>query len=169
MARRSLTTLFMTAALAALTATAPAFAQSKTLSDESRVVLASDPQSLVNFLESQGFPSRLTEDAVGDPLIEFRSHGDKQSLFFYDCTDNTDCQAVQFYAGYRTEGDVTLETLNSWNSERRFVRAYLTDEDVARIEMDVATSDDGISYRDFDALLDLWLDSVVLFEDHIGW
>ncbi|MEC7764288.1 MAG: YbjN domain-containing protein [Pseudomonadota bacterium] len=140
-------------------------ASMKTHSDR---VLASEPETFVAYFEESGMPARLTEDTVGDPLVEYRSNGDKMSLFFYDCEDNVDCQAVQFYAGYRA-GNVSLETINSWNTDRRFVRSYLTDEGVARIEMDVATSQDGLSYRDFDALLDLWLDSVVLFEDHINW
>lgn len=149
---------------------APAIAQDQKSLDvnEPERVMASDPQSFVEFFEQAGFPARLTEDSVGDPLIEYRSNGDKMSLFFYDCKDNTDCQAVQFYAGYRASG-TSLETINAWNTERRFVRSYLTDEGVARIEMDIATSDDGLSYRDFEALLDLWLDSVVLYEDHIDW
>lgn len=148
---------------------APAFAQAqKTLGNTPRVI-ASDPQTFVDFFEDAGLPARLTEDAVGDPLVEYRSNGDKRSLFFYDCTDHETCQAVQFYAGYRTDDNVSLEVLNAWNTERRFIRSYLTDEGVSRIEMDVATSDDGLTHRDFGALLDLWLDSVVLFEDHINW
>ncbi|MAM63726.1 YbjN domain-containing protein [Maritimibacter sp. UBA3975] len=132
------------------------------------MVIATDPQSFVDFFEAKGFPARLTEDSVGDPLVEYRSNGDKLSLFFYDCTDNTDCQAVQFYAGYRAP-DLPLDSINAWNTERRFVRSYKTDEGVARIEMDVATSLDGLTHRDFEALLDLWLDSIVLYEEHINW
>lgn len=161
--------LLKTVAVLALVA-APAMAQDQKQAEgkPQGMVFASAPQSFVDFFENAGFPARLTEDSVGDPLVEYRSNGDKLSLFFYDCEDNVDCQAVQFYAGYR-DGGVSLEALNSWNTERRFVRSYLTDDGVARIEMDVATSNDGLTYRDFDALLDLWLDSVVLFENHIDW
>jgi hypothetical protein len=157
------------AALAILAA--PAVAQERKTLDVKvpGTVVASDPQSFVDFFEDAGFPARLTEDSVGDPLVEYRSNGQKMSLFFYDCQENTDCQAVQFYAGYRTGSDVALDTINAWNTERRFVRSYLTEDGVSRIEMDVATSNDGLSYRDFEALLDLWLDSVVLYEDHIDW
>lgn len=162
--------LKLAAAALALLAT-PALAQgTKTLDvNEQGIVIASQPMTFVEFFENAGFPARLTEDSVGDPLVEYRSNGDKMSLFFYDCTDNRDCQAVQFYSGYRTDGDVGLATINEWNTDRRFIRAYLTDEGVSRIEMDVATSDDGLTYGDFEALLDLWLDSRVLFEDHINW
>ena len=159
-------------ALTAFLAT-PVLAQdNKTLEgagpDLGQTVLASAPDSLVTFFKSAGYPVRLTEDTVGDPLIEYRVNGDKMSLFFYDCEDNVDCQAVQFYAGY-TDAGATLETINAWNTDRRFVRAYLTEDNVARIEMDVATSADGLSFGDFEAILGLWLESVDRFEEHIGW
>lgn len=157
------------AAVVLTLAAGPGFAQAQKEGVNGATVIASNPESFVSYFDDAGYPARLTEDNVGDPLVEFRMGSEKLSLFFYDCTDNADCQAVQFYSGYRTEGSVDLELLNAWNSERRFIRAYLTEEDVARIEMDVATSLDGISYRDFDALVELWTDSIVLFEDHIDW
>lgn len=133
-------------------------------------VLASDPQSFVNFFFQEGIPAQLTKDAVGDPLIEFRDSGETRALFFYDCTDNTDCLSVQFYVGYQPDTPVTLEKLNDWNSgERRFTRAYAASDGAVRLEMDVATSLDGISFRDFNDLKDLWLDRVTEFEEFIGW
>lgn len=161
---------FLTAALLALVSTGPALAQDKMASIGAKdIVIASDPQSVVDFFESEGYPARLTEDGVGDPLVEYRANGEQMNLFFYDCKEGVDCQAVQFFSGYRTDDGVPFETLNAWNTERRFIRAYITDDNVTRIEMDVATSQDGVSYRDFGALVSLWLDSVVVFEDHIGW
>lgn len=167
--RFTLTAAALTAAMA--TATPMAHAQDNKMMGGAaeRVVIASDPESFVAFFEDAGYPARLTEDQMGDPLIEYRQGSDKYSMFFYDCTDNVDCHAVQFYSGYNTEGETTLEMINEWNAERRFTRAYLTEDGVARIEMDIATSFDGLSWRDFSALLDLWLDRVVVFEDHINW
>ncbi len=133
------------------------------------VVLASDPPSLVNFFFEQGVPAQLTTDSVGDPLVEFRVNAETYQVFFYDCTDNKDCLSLQFYSGYKTEVPPTLEALNTWNSERRFVRAYRSDDGAARIEMDVATSQDGVTYRDFADLYSLWMERVSQFEDLIGW
>ncbi len=133
-------------------------------------VLASDPQTFVNFFFEEGIPAQLTADAVGDPLIEFRDGDETRALFFYDCTDNTDCLSVQFYVGYKIDGSVSLEQLNEWNSgERRFTRAYAADDGALRMEMDVATSLDGISFRDFSDLMSLWLDRIDEFEEFIGW
>ena len=132
-------------------------------------ILASDPQSLMNFFFEQGIPAQLSSDSVGDPLVEFRVNSDTQQIFFYDCTENQNCLALQFYSGYRLDNPVSLETVNSWNTDRRFVRAYRTDDGAARIEMDIATSKDGISSRDFKDLYDLWVESVGLFEERIGF
>ncbi len=133
-------------------------------------VLASDPQTLVNFFFDNGYPAQLTEDAVGDPLIEFRNNGSKEALFFYDCVDNKDCLSLQFYSGYELDKPVSFEKLNEWNSgDRRFTRAYRTETGAARIEMDIATSVDGMSERDFADLLVLWLDRMDEFETFIGW
>lgn len=139
-------------------------------SAEEAYVSAADPQTFVTFFGDNGYPAKLTEDSAGDPLIEFRIHGERFDLFFYDCDNNTDCQAVQFYSGYRVEGSVDLETINTWNAERRFVRAYLTEDgEAARIELDVATSAHGLHSEDFLELVQLWEESAELFEERIDW
>ena len=132
-------------------------------------ILASNPKSVVNFFLSQNVPAQLTTDSVGDPLVEFRVDGDTGQVFFYDCTNNANCLALQFYSGYKLDAPVSLETINSWNTDRRFVRAYRTDDGAARIEMDIATSQSGISAADFGDLYSLWTESVGLFEERIGW
>lgn len=132
-------------------------------------VIALDPESVVAFFFDNGIPAKLTTDSVGDPLIEFRNNGESMQVFFYDCENNTECLSLQFYSGYKVGDDVGLDVINAWNADRRFVRAYKTDEGAARIEMDVATSRDGITQRDFSDIYDLWIESTGLFEERIGW
>ncbi len=134
-------------------------------------VLASDPQTFTDFFFEEGVPAQLSTDAYGDPFIEFRYEGKTYPLFFYDCQDNADCLAVQFYAGYEMEEPFSFERVNEWNSgEHRFARAYFTpDDNVLHLEMDIATSSDGISARDFKDLMLLWIDRVDEFEEFIGW
>lgn len=133
-------------------------------------LLASEPTSFSNFFFDQGLPAQLTTDPAGDPFIEFRYDGETYPLFFYDCLENADCLAVQFYTGFEMSDPVSLERLNEWNSgERRFMRAYLTpDNNVVHLEMDIATSSDGISARDFNDLLLLWVDRAKEFEAFVG-
>jgi hypothetical protein len=137
---------------------------------EGEMILASDPMTVLNHLNSNGYPAKLTEDSVGDPLIEFRLSGDRYDIFFYDCTNNVDCRALQFYSGFNVGGKVELATLNEWNSDRRFVRAYMVEGgDAVRIELDVATSSYGMHPDDFADIISLWEESVSLFEDRIDW
>lgn len=137
--------------------------------DESKMIFASDPQTLMSFFFDKGIPAQLTTDGVGDPLIEFRQNGEKMQVYFYDCEENANCLSVQFFSGYNVDGNVGLDTMNQWNTDRRFVRAYLTEDGAARIEMDIATSYHGIDADDFSDLYDLWIESVGLFEERIGW
>lgn len=140
--------------------TAPAMAEQ---------VLASNPQSLMGYFFEKGIPAQLTTDGVGDPLVEFRHEGEMMQVFFYDCTDNVGCLSLQFYSGYRVDESVTLAAINSWNTDRRFVRSYLTESGAARIELDISTGYGGISHTDFTELYDLWIESVGLFEQRIDW
>lgn len=131
---------------------------------------ASEPTSFTDFFFDAGYPAQLSEDAVGDPYIEFRYNGVVLPLWFYDCVENTACQSVQFYYAYTLDEPIPLDRLNDWNGEeRRFTRAYVIDDGTLRLEMDVFTGEDGISGRDFESLLVLWLDRLAEFEDFIGW
>ncbi|OIP84954.1 MAG: hypothetical protein AUK37_05035 [Rhodobacterales bacterium CG2_30_65_12] len=131
---------------------------------------ASEPQSFIDWFFDAGYPAQLSTDGVGDPYIEFRNDGVVLPLWFYDCTDNSDCKSVQFYFGYKLETPVDLAQLNDWNGEaRRYTRAYQIEDSTVRLEMDIFTGADGISGRDFESLLRLWLDRLTEFEGFIGW
>lgn len=132
---------------------------------------ASDPRSFEDFFLTEGYRPELTSDQVGDPMLLFRFEGETEYLLFYDCTDNADCLAVQFFSGYQMDETVPLEVLNAWNGglTRRFTRAFNRDDGTVSFEMDIATSRDGISARDFRDLLSLWLMRKAEFEDKIGF
>lgn len=132
---------------------------------------ASDPGSFVSFLEKRGSAPELTTDQVGDPMVIFYEEDQEEYLLFYDCTESADCLAVQFYAGYQLDDDVPLDVLNGWNGglARRFTRAFVAEDGSINLEMDIATSRDGISQRDFRDLLGLWLVRKSEFEAQIGF
>jgi len=137
---------------------------------QAQQLLASDPQTFVDFFTGEGYRPELREDTVGDPMVMFRHEGNVEYLLFYDCTENTDCLSVQFFTIFQMEEGVSLEVLNDWNSGvlKRFTRAYSYDDKV-RLDMDIATSRDGISARDFAVLMKLWLMRKDEFEEKIGY
>lgn len=138
---------------------------------QAQQLLASDPQTFVDFFAAEGYRPELREDTVGDPMVMFRHEGKAEYLLFYDCTDNADCLSVQFFAIYPMENGVPLEVLNDWNSGilKRFTRAYSYDDGKVRLDMDIATSRDGISARDFAVLMKLWLMRKDEFAEMIGY
>lgn len=137
---------------------------------EAQQLLASDPQTFVDFFAAEGYRPELRQDTVGDPMVMFRHEGKVEYLLFYDCTENANCLSVQFFTIFPMEEGVPLEVLNDWNSGilKRFTRAYSYDDKV-RLDMDIATSLDGISARDFAVLFKLWLMRKAEFEEKIGF
>lgn len=132
-------------------------------------IFASRPDTVLGYFKDSGFPSKLTVDNVGDPLVEVKYFGTSFEVYFYGCSNNVNCTSVQFYSGYRTDGRVTLEQINQWNAENRFIRGYVTDEGAARIETDAYTGQDGLSSDDFDSLVNIWLRGLTDFETEIDW
>ncbi len=57
--------------------------------------------------------------------------------------------------------------MNTWNTENRFGRAYVTDEGGARVEMDVDLDDGGISALLFQDNLEFWVLTMSKFEEYI--
>lgn len=146
----------------ALACAAPAYSQA---------ITAKDPGSIVSALQSKGYQAQLDKDKGGDPLIRSASSGSKFNVFFYNCTEGSDCATVQFYSGYETEDDATpsFEKINEWNRTKRFGRAYIDAEGEPVIEMDVDLDDGGMSQALFMDNVEFWTAVMAEFESYIGW
>ncbi len=73
------------------------------------------------------------------------------------------------FSGYASEGKVAIATINDWNRDNRYGRAYLTEEGNARVEYDIYTGADGLSAEDFSEVFENWIDVMGKFEKHIDW
>lgn len=132
-------------------------------------VQAQDPASVVAALQGAGYKAQLSQDDAGDPLIRSSSGGSDFLVYFYNCTANTDCRTIQFYAGYGEPENATAETMNDWNEKNRFGRAYLGDDGIARLEMDLDLDDGGMSRALFEDNLEYWVLVMSKFEEQIGY
>ncbi|UWQ83746.1 YbjN domain-containing protein [Leisingera caerulea] len=132
-------------------------------------VVATTGDSVADFFKDEGATVELTTDSVGDPNVKVEYYGNDFSVYYYGCDNNTNCNAIQFFSGYQTDGSVRLAKINEWNNENRFARGYISEEGSARIEMDVFLGDDGMSPDDFAQAVSLWTRAMQDFETFIDW
>jgi hypothetical protein len=122
--------------------------------EETSLIDATNIDAIVNLAKGYGAATKgKTSD--GDPKITGKINGVGYIIFFLGCSDShSDCKSIQFYAGWDTK-DVKIATINKWNSENRFGRAYLDDSSNPAIEMDV-NLDYGVSSENLDDTMDYW-------------
>ncbi len=145
--------------LAGVLAASPLLANAQTL------VTAEDPEVVAALLEDLGFPASLGVDNVGDPMISSSAHGYDFDIFFYDCLDNSNCQAIQFSTAFDMVDGMSLTRAQDFNRDRRWVKVYLDDESDPRIEMDYNLRG-GVSLDNFNDTVDWWQ---LLMEEFINY
>ena len=103
----------------------------------------------------------------GDPKITGKMDGVTYQVYFRNCTDNANCEDLNFYAGF-LDLKPSLEVINDWNYNKRFSRAYLDSDLDACIEMDLDLAY-GVTTDYMDATFGLW--SLVLgqYTEHVGY
>lgn len=133
-------------AAAALFATAPVMAND--------LIDATDPARILNI--ARGFGSAdLEKDSQGDPKITGRIEGTRYTIFFYGCTNNRDCDDIQFYAAWNGNNKFTQAQMNEWNRTKRYGKAYLDRDNDPVLEM-VVNIDYGVSRRNLEDSFNWW-------------
>lgn len=151
------------AAFAALTFATTAQAQ---IADN---ITASDENTILQAMQDFGLVATMGKDGQGDPKISSRVSSSKFEVYFYGCTENTQCKSLLFRAGYDLKQGISAEKVNEWNQQKRFTKAYINDDGDPRIEMDVNLDFDGVGAKNFEDTLDWWRLLIEGFEEFIDW
>ncbi len=150
--------LMHVAALALL----PGIAQAQSLQ-------AGDPAGIAAVVQDMGYRASIETDGEGDPIIHSSAAGVNFSIVFYDCTENRDCESIQFSAGFDLSTPTTAATMNEWNRQKRYASAWIDDEGDPYLQYDVTMGGGGLSVDNFKTALDLWEDLLGDFQKHIDW
>jgi hypothetical protein len=134
----------------------PSVAQSK--------ITGADTDRILEAARTLG-TAELSEGPEGNPMIRGELDGLTYAVFFSNCTDNKNCEDLNFYAGFANTRP-GLDTINSWNREKRFGRAYLDHEDDACVEMDLDLVQ-GVSAAYLESQFTLWSLVVGEFVDYV--
>lgn len=132
-------------------------------------VTATDENVILQAMQDFGLVATMGTDNSGDPKISSRVSSTKFKVYFYGCTDNTQCTSIQFGAGYDLKTGISALKVNEWNRKKRFAKAYIDDEGDPFLEMDINTDYDGIGIKNFEDSMDLWRSLVEDFEEFIDW
>ncbi|NOZ32930.1 MAG: YbjN domain-containing protein [Alphaproteobacteria bacterium] len=128
------------------------------------ILNANDVDEIVNL--ARGYGSATLSAGDGNPLIEGRIDGRAYNLIFLNCNDvGENCGDVRFFTNY-TNTNATFETMNQWNYDRRFAKAYLTPEGSAVLEWDMDL-EFGVTRATMDAAFQIWQVFSVAFDDYI--
>jgi hypothetical protein len=97
-----------------------------------------EPIQITKILQTEGYVAKLTKDKEGDPQIESSSQGVKWFIWFYNCTEHTNCRAIQFFALFTVDGKGSLGQANDWNIKHRFAYATVDNNGDLSMRMDLA-------------------------------
>ncbi|MFT0211557.1 YbjN domain-containing protein [Pseudomonas sp. F1_0610] len=110
--------------------------------------------------------AELSTDDEGDPLITGRMNETDYSIIFHNCQNGKNCTDLMFSSAWSASGNITLEQVNTWNSEMLYGQAYLDGEKDPTLEMSV-NIDGGVTEDNLRASFQWWNDVVPEFESTI--
>ncbi|MEF2071258.1 YbjN domain-containing protein [Consotaella aegiceratis] len=118
--------------------------------DAADLIQTADLDQIANMARGYG---SATVTSGEDAYVRGRIDGTLYAIFPEDCDDGA-CKSVRFYAAW-SDVSVDPETINAWNRERRFSKAYIDEAGDPVLEMDVNLRY-GVTIASFDDSLDWW-------------
>ena len=129
-------------------------------------ITGANTDEILNIARGYGAATLATQ-SNGDPQINGKINGISYQVYFRNCTDNTNCEDLNFYLGF-LDLKPSLEVINDWNYNKRFSRAYLDEDKDACVEMDIDLVQ-GVSAEYLDAQFNLWNMILTQFAEHVGY
>ncbi|WP_226638045.1 YbjN domain-containing protein [Brevundimonas poindexterae] len=121
-------------------------------------VLGLTPSEVRTWLVAKGATVEEPRTVEGQTLLQVNDGTTNWLIFFYGCDATGRCQDIQFAANV-VAGGLSLERINAWNREQRFVKAYL------QSNLDGSPS----AVLQFDVLLQPGLDAEQLNDPTVVW
>ena len=135
-----------------------------TFARDDYLIDGSSPRDVLEVARGFGSAS-LESDAIGEPMIQGRMSGIPYQVYFHRCDDaGENCSVIRFY-NYWTEF-VSMESINEWNAEKLFSKAYIDEDGDAVLEM-TANLYGGVTQINLDDSFDWWKIIIEEFEAEV--
>ncbi|MEO0624972.1 MAG: YbjN domain-containing protein [Pseudomonadota bacterium] len=128
-------------------------------------LVTADPETVLAAARLFGAAEPAT-DPTGDPMIRAEISPYSYVIFFYGCTDGTDCSSLLLRAAFASSGTDHAQ-IGAWNRSKRFGTAFLDDDGDPVLEMGINLFG-GVSQRNLEDSLDWWRVVLTDFASHIG-
>lgn len=135
---------------------------------QAQVIEGSSPKNIASLAKTLGYDVRYGLDSENQPKIAGRISRSDFHILFYECILGENCAAIQFHASYVPSDTISLERLNTFNSEQRYGKAFRAEGGEIVLKYDI-NLDGGITEENFEDTLDIWAKTLNAFEKHIGW
>ena len=122
---------------------------------EDRLIDITQPAIVVAAMQEAGYKAVLKKNKEGEPFVESGANGSPFTVHFYGCKDGKDCGSLQFYAWYKKQPSYTAALANRWNTDKRFLKAFIDDDGDLSTTFDVAGSG-KTTYANFADTIDWW-------------
>jgi Putative bacterial sensory transduction regulator len=127
----------------------------------------------------QNVAAAETFSSMSAPKVERTVRGFREVSDFKEVSNNTYSfvidglkivifnkgETMQLYAGFRSSG-TSLSTINEWNKEHRFTRAYLDSDNDPVLESDIDLTG-GVTQENVDEFVRTFFASLVQYKKHI--
>lgn len=122
-------------------------------------------QEVVDWLKRKGRPAEIATTSTGNRVVSSNIDGVNYDIYFYSCTGER-CRAIQYAAGWTGMGATSLDTINSFTRDNRYLRVYKSGDSVwAEYDVDVI---DGASWQMLDDSLAMAQELFGRFKRHFG-
>ena len=132
------------------------------------VVMASDAAGIQQAMMDAGYRAELTTDDEGNPKIIGNASASTYWILFLDCESTTGCLGLEFYVSYSLDAKPTLEAVDQFNNDFRYIRAFTNEDGDPRMMMDILARDGGLDKETFLEYVRLWTVIMPSFEEMIG-
>ena len=119
-------------------------------------------------LQDKGYKAIVKTDDDGDPEVVSATEGTEFVVFFYGCNHGTRCPSLTFQAHFDTTHPTSTEDVNTWNMNKRFLKAWLNTDKTLYAEMDVEASQ-GFTTEALAADFDTWFAFMPEFKSNFGY
>lgn len=126
---------------------------------------AKDPSAILHIAKSYG-SAVLEKDSEGDPKIKGRIDGTSYIILFYGCTQNKNCDDIQFRTNWSVKTAISMDAINAWNAEKRYGKAFLDSDKDPNLEMTVNLNH-GVTRENLDDNFQWWIKAVENFKEEI--